>query len=131
MLEVAAAVIENDQGLVLVARRKEGKSQAGLWEFPGGKLEAGESPEDCLRRELREEMGIDILPYERVGSNVHDYGAVTICLMAYRAKWLGGSIVLTDHDACCWAKREELTSFEWAPADIPIVEKLLASRERR
>lgn len=76
MIEVAAAIIENDQGQILIARRRQGKSQGGLWEFPGGKLEAGESPEACLVRELREEMNIEIVPYAPYGVNEHDYGTV-------------------------------------------------------
>jgi 8-oxo-dGTP diphosphatase len=62
LIQVAAAIIENEQGQVLIARKKPGKPQAGLWEFPGGKLESGESPIDCLKRELREEMQITIEP---------------------------------------------------------------------
>ncbi|MBB6637703.1 (deoxy)nucleoside triphosphate pyrophosphohydrolase [Cohnella thailandensis] len=125
MLKVAAAIIEDEEGRLLIARRKPGKSQAGLWEFPGGKLEPGESPAECLRRELREEMAIDIAPYESFGENVHDYGNVTICLIAWRAKWRPGTIRLTDHDEYRWARPSELASFEWAPADIPFVDKLV------
>ncbi len=125
MIEVAAAVIENGEGKILIARRKEGKSQQGLWEFPGGKLEPDESPEACLVRELREEMGIEIEPYEPLGAHVHDYGTVTIRLIVYRAKYLSGEIRLSDHDDCRWVRREELREFEWAPADIPFAERLM------
>ncbi|MFC5700724.1 8-oxo-dGTP diphosphatase MutT [Cohnella faecalis] len=124
MIEVAAAIIENRQGYILIARRKKGKSQEGLWEFPGGKLEPGESPEACLKRELMEEMNIEIAAYELFGVNEHDYGAVQIKLIAYRAKYLGGEIRLADHDEYRWASHAELGEYLWAPADVPFVELL-------
>lgn len=124
MIEVAAAIIENEQGQILIARRKKGKSQEGLWEFPGGKLEPGETPEACLKRELLEEMNIGIAPYELFGVNVHDYGIVRIKLIAYRAKLLSGEIRLADHDEFQWASYAELGGYRWAPADVPFVELL-------
>lgn len=125
MIEVAAAIIENEQGQILIARRRQGKSQEGLWEFPGGKLERGETPEACLRRELLEEMNIEIAPYEPFGVNEHDYGSVQVRLFAYKAKFVRGVIRLTDHDEYRWAGVDELKEYAWAPADVPFVEKLL------
>jgi 8-oxo-dGTP diphosphatase len=125
MIEVAAAIIFNEQGELLIARRKMGKSQAGLWEFPGGKLEEGETPEACLRRELLEEMSIEIYPYEWFGVNEHDYGTVKIRLIAYKAKYVVGIIRLMDHDEFRWVKIGELGEYAWAPADIPFVDRLL------
>ena len=124
MIEVAAAIIENEQGQILIARRRQGKSQAGMWEFPGGKLEADESVEACLQRELREEMGIDITPYEFFAVNEHDYGTVHIRLIAYRARYRGGNIQLIDHDEYRWVIIPQLSEYCWAPADIPFVERL-------
>ncbi|QRG65933.1 8-oxo-dGTP diphosphatase MutT [Brevibacillus choshinensis] len=125
MLEVAAAIIENEQGQLLIARRKKGKSQAGLWEFPGGKIEQGESVEACLQRELQEEMNISIEPYEPFGVNDHAYGTTQIRLFAHRARFVGGDISLVDHDEYRWASREELREYSFAPADIPFVVRLL------
>src|SRR5688500_10429328 len=105
MIEVAAAIIEDGAGRILIARRAPGKSQAGMWEFPGGKLEPGESPQECLRRELLEEMGIEIEPFAYFGVNEHDYGTVTIRLMAYKARYVSGEIVLADHDEYRWVSR--------------------------
>ncbi|WP_261304000.1 (deoxy)nucleoside triphosphate pyrophosphohydrolase [Paenibacillus andongensis] len=122
MIRVAAAIIENEEGLLLIARRRPEKSQGGLWEFPGGKLEEGESPEACLVRELKEEMNIKIEPYEFFGMNDHWYGALHIQLIAYRARFVGGEIVLVDHDESCWVRIEELREFEFAPADVKFVE---------
>lgn len=125
MIEVAAAIIHNKDGQILIARRCQGKSQAGLWEFPGGKIEPGESIADCLQRELQEEMGIEIFPYESYGMNEHRYDSVQIRLMAWRAIYQGGEIVLVDHEEYRWVFPTELGQFTFAPADIPFVEQLL------
>lgn len=125
MIEVAAAIIENKEGQILIARRREGKSQAGLWEFPGGKIEAGETAQICLVRELQEEMNILIQPGEQFGKNEHDYGSVQIRLIAYWAKFVSGDIRLVDHDEYEWVARNELDSYIFAPADIKFVEMLL------
>lgn len=126
VIEVAAAIIEDTEGRILIARRREGKSQAGLWEFPGGKIEAGESPEQCLIRELREEMNIKIEPYAFFAVNEHAYDTVTIRLIAYKARMIGGIIQLSDHDEYRWVGAEELTKYPFAPADIPFVQQLSA-----
>jgi 8-oxo-dGTP diphosphatase len=127
MLEVAAAIIENEQGQMLIARRKKGKSQEGLWEFPGGKIENGETVEDCLRRELREEMQIEIDPYAYFATNEHDYGSICIRLIAYKAAYLSGEIALVDHDAYRWIGLAELGEYVFAPADVKFVEMLKRS----
>ncbi|MEK5061726.1 NUDIX hydrolase [Paenibacillus sp. FSL H7-0326] len=126
MIEVAAAIIEDMDGRILIARRREGKSQAGLWEFPGGKIEAGESPEDCLVRELQEEMKIEIEPYAFFAVNEHAYETVTIRLVAYKANMRGGTIELSDHDEYRWIQVGEMGGYSFAPADIPFVEQLSA-----
>lgn len=125
MIRVAAAIIENEQGLLLIARRKPEKSQGGLWEFPGGKLEEGESPEACLRRELMEEMGIEIAVQKRFGVNEHSYGAIRIELAAYEAKLVAGEIKLIDHDEYRWVRKERLADYSFAPADIKFVAMLM------
>ncbi|WHY20268.1 8-oxo-dGTP diphosphatase MutT [Paenibacillus sp. G2S3] len=125
MIQVAAAIIHNEEGQILIARRRQGKSQAGLWEFPGGKIEQGESIADCLQRELQEEMGIMILPYESFGMNEHNYGELTIQLIAWKAQYQGGVIDLVDHDEYRWMFPAELGQFKFAPADIPFVERLM------
>ncbi|GIQ71135.1 8-oxo-dGTP diphosphatase MutT [Xylanibacillus composti] len=124
MIEVAAAIIEDEEKRLLIARRAADKAQGGMWEFPGGKLEPGETPEACLKRELREEMRIDIAPYARFGVNEHDYGTVRIRLIAYKATYLRGDIRLVDHDAYCWVARSELQHYAFAPADVPFVRRL-------
>ncbi|WP_345773380.1 (deoxy)nucleoside triphosphate pyrophosphohydrolase [Paenibacillus sp. 19GGS1-52] len=125
LIEVAAAIIHNGEGQLLIARRRLGKSQEGLWEFPGGKVEAGESIPDCLQRELQEEMGITIIPYEAFGTNEHSYGKIQIRLIAWHAEYRGGEIKLLDHDDYRWVYPGELGAFVFAAADIPFVEQLL------
>jgi len=125
MINVAAAIIENDEGQLLIARRKEEKLQAGLWEFPGGKIEKGETAEACLIRELLEEMNIVIEPYQFLGEHTHDYGTVHISLIAYLARYVSGDIQLYDHDQYAWVARQELSRFELAAADLPFVKKLI------
>ncbi|MFC4778202.1 8-oxo-dGTP diphosphatase MutT [Paenibacillus sp. GCM10023252] len=124
MLEVAAAIIFNEQGQILIARRRKGKSQEGLWEFPGGKIEEGESVEACLRRELLEEMQIEIVPLEYFATNDHHYGSIHIRLIAYKASYKSGKIALIDHDDVRWISRGELKEYIFAPADIKFVELL-------
>jgi len=126
MIEVTAAIIEKN-GLVLVARRKEGIHLAGFWEFPGGKIEMGETPEECLYRELKEEFQIDTKIGEFAGDSVYDYGAKVIRLSAYLVEHTSGEFQLIDHDKIDWLSLDELHNIKWAPADIPLVEKYIAN----
>ncbi len=128
MINVTAAIIEKE-GKVLAARRKAGSHLAGYWELPGGKLEEGETPEECLRRELAEEFKIDSIIGLFVGESIYDYGAEVIRLMAYLVEHVEGEFKLIDHDDLRWLSFNELNEVNWAPADIPLVEqyKALAS----
>lgn len=123
MITVTAALIMRDDRM-LIARRRRGDPLDGLWEFPGGKLEAGESPEQCLERELREEFGIDARVGEFFMSNQHRYPHIEIELLAYWARHLSGEFRLLDHDAIHWTTIPDLAHYDFAPADIPIVERL-------
>lgn len=120
-LIVTAAVIR-DGDKVLVARRQSGHL-AGKWEFPGGKLEPGESPEECLVRELREELSIEVAVKDIFVVVYHEYDFGPILLLAYNCTLTGGSCLLMDATAR-WASVEELSRLDLAPADIPIAEKL-------
>lgn len=123
MIVVTAAIIEKN-GLVLAARRREGKHLAGYWELPGGKLENGESPEHCLARELKEEFDVETSIGTFFEENVHDYGGGKIVrLLAYHVKHIKGEYKLIDHDKIEWLSPESLGTLRWAPADIPLVEK--------
>jgi mutator protein MutT len=121
-IDVTAAIIVKDNK-VFAARRKTGAHLAGFWEFPGGKLEAGETPEQCLARELKEELSITTRVGAFVGESVYDYGAKIVRLMAYQVEHLSGDFELIDHDELRWLDLDDLNSVEWAPADIPLVEQ--------
>jgi len=121
LILVTAAVIEKD-GLILAARRGQGKHMEGFWEFPGGKLEPGETPEQCLARELTEEFGIESEVGEFLGESVFDYGEKVIKLIAYQVVHLAGEFQLHDHDEIRWLSHGEVHDVEWAPADIPLLE---------
>jgi mutator protein MutT len=123
-IEVTAAIIVKN-GKVFAARRRPGIHLAGLWEFPGGKLEAGETPEQCLVRELQEEFAISARVGVFIGESVYDYGSKIVRLMAYQVEHLTGDFKLIDHDELRWLSLDELNSVEWAPADIPLIEQYL------
>lgn len=121
MIKVAAAIIEKDN-TVLAARRKPGTHMAGYWEFPGGKIEKNETPEQCLVRELFEEFTIQSRIGKLSGENIHRYCDKTIHLAAYLVEHIGGEFELKDHDEMRWLTLDELNTVDWAPADIPLVE---------
>jgi mutator protein MutT len=121
-IDVTAAIIVKDKK-VFAARRKAGMHLAGYWEFPGGKLEAGETPEQCLARELQEELQITTRVGTFVGESVYDYGSKLVRLVAYQVEHLSGDFEMIDHDELRWLDFDELDSVEWAPADIPLVEQ--------
>ena len=123
MIRVSAAII-TDSGKVFIAKRKPPGRMPGMWEFPGGKIEYGETPEQCLKRELHEEFGIDAAIGRHVGTSVYQYEFYTVELMAYRTKILAGEIKLIDHAAMAWVEPFELGGYEFAPADIPFVEMI-------
>jgi len=112
---------------VLIAQRPPGKHLALKWEFPGGKLEPGESPEAAIRREIREELGCEILPHRVLPSFLHDYGAVRIRMIPVLADLAPGSPEPSpvEHLAIEWVYPAELASRDLAAADLPIVAGLL------
>lgn len=117
--EVSAAIIFQDDK-VLIARRAPDQKLAGYWEFAGGKKEAGETIEDCLVRELREELGVHVLPMRIVGTSDYSYEHGQIRLIGIEARILSGDLHPTVHDKLQWVAPEDLTSYRLAPADIPL-----------
>ena len=113
-----------NDGMMLIAKRKPTARLPNLWELPGGKIEPNETPEACLKRELKEEFDIDVKVGEFLGSNIHTYAFGTIELMAYRADWKDGDFSLKDHEEIRWVFIHELDEFDFAPADIPLIDKL-------
>lgn len=123
MIQVTAAVIENN-GRILIAKRRKDDPLRDKWEFPGGKIEAGETPEECLMRELREELGIEAKVVEFVCSSRYDYSHVSIELLAYRVRHVSGEYVPRDHEEVRWVTREELFQYDFPEADIPVIKKI-------
>lgn len=119
---VGAALIRD--GRVLTSRRTGPPQLAGLWEFAGGKVEAGESDEQALRRELREELQVEVVVGERLGSDV-PIGETGV-LRVYLCTLTAGEPVLVDHDEHRWLAVEELLDVAWIPIDLPLVELLRA-----
>lgn len=124
-IEVTAAVIIKSEK-IFAARRSPGKHLGGYWEFPGGKVEAGESHQDCLIRELKEELAIDVKIGNYIGVSSYDYGEKKINLHGYFVLNINGEIVLNDHDhdSMRWLDISELDEIKWAPADIPLLAKI-------
>lgn len=120
---VAALILEH--GTVLIARKKPGKSLAGLWEFPGGKVEPGERLQDCLVREIKEELGVRIEAGEVFAETVHEEPERSIRLIGIEAKCLDKHFVLADHDEIRMVRFRDLPRFALAPADLPIAQKLI------
>lgn len=123
IVQVTAAIIAND-GKILITQRQEQDRMAGWWEFPGGKLEAGETPKQCLKRELREELEMDAIIGRFLGSSVYHYDHISIELMGFRAFWNGAPFRLVTHQACQWVTPSRLNAFSFTPADLPFVRRL-------
>jgi len=126
-VDVVGAVIENEAGEVLCARRSDAMGRGGLWEFPGGKIEPGESPEESLRREIREELGCEIAVGEQIAEAVHGYPDLVVRLITYRARLTGGLPEAREHAELRWVPVGRLGELEWAPADLPTVRRLQRS----
>ncbi|MDA8016817.1 MAG: (deoxy)nucleoside triphosphate pyrophosphohydrolase [Thermoanaerobaculia bacterium] len=121
---VGAALLR--RGKVLAARRAPHVSAAGKWEFPGGKIEDDETPQQALRRELREELGLDLAIGELIGRGIDDHRRRRIVLDVYVVPWTGGRSLgrLLDHDEVRWLGPQDLDTVDWATADRPILPKL-------
>lgn len=124
-VDVVGAVIINEEGQILCALRSSQMSLPGLWEFPGGKIEQGETPEETLVREIREELECEIEVGEFIADDVYEYPSVAVRLITYFAKVTGGVPIPKEHERLEWVDREELLKLEWAPADIPTIKKLM------
>ncbi|QCA29627.1 (deoxy)nucleoside triphosphate pyrophosphohydrolase [Vagococcus xieshaowenii] len=123
-INVVGAILMND-GKILCAQRSENMSLSLMWEFPGGKIEEGETPQMALKRELNEELLINVEVSPDIFETTtyeYDFGIVT--LTTFICQLINGTPQLTEHAAIKWLKRNELETLNWAPADIPAVKKL-------
>ena len=122
-MKVTAAVIE-EKGKVLIARRKPGRHMGGKWEFPGGKVEPGETPEESLERELQEELAIQVRIGELLCSAFYEGDGVSLELLVYRVERVRGEPALIEHQDIRWVRPEELAVFDLADSDRKVVESL-------
>ena len=123
ILLVAAAALVDIDGRVLICKRPAGKNMAGLWEFPGGKVEAGETPEACLVRELHEELGIKVTevclaPFVFAS---HGYEHMHLLMPLYLCRRWEGFVTAREHAALAWVKPEKMGDYAMPPADAPLV----------
>jgi 8-oxo-dGTP diphosphatase len=125
---VTAALLIKDR-LCLIAKRKAEDPLANLWEFPGGKIEIGETPEECLKSEMCEEFQIDVEVGDFFAESIYDYKTGTIQLSVYWVSWKGDSLYPTVHDEIAWVDKQTITNYKFAPADIPILEKLRSTND--
>ncbi len=121
--DVVAAVLIKDNKF-LIAQRGHDDPLASLWEFPGGKVEEGESPQQSLVREMQEEFSIDVEVVEFFASSVFTYDKGTIRLLGYFCRWVAGELWPHVHSDYSWVSVNELADYTFAPADRPLVEKL-------
>lgn len=119
---VGAVIIEDNK--ILCAQRGAEKSLPLLWEFPGGKIEAGETPREALEREIYEEMKCEINIGEKIADAIYEYEFGTVHLTTFVCKLVKGDPVLTEHKTIKWLMPQELSSLEWAPADLPTIDAL-------
>jgi 8-oxo-dGTP diphosphatase len=123
---VAACALIDPDGRVLIAQRPDGKAMAGLWEFPGGKVEAGERPEETLIRELNEELGIAVqepclAPFTFAS---HTYPDFQLLMPLYVCRRWDGTVMAKEHTAIKWVKPRELSQYPMPPADLPLIPML-------
>ena len=128
-IQVTCGIIYKD-GKILAAQRSEKMSLPLKWEFPGGKLVGGETEEECLIREIKEELNIIIAIQQRLHPVIHDYGHFTIQLIPFIATHISGDLHLLEHKQAEWFTPEELENLDWAPADIPILQQITPSSQQ-
>lgn len=125
-LKVVAAIIENEYNEVLCALRSPQMTLPNMWEFPGGKVESGESLNDAIEREIMEELDCKIKALDVFHDNTHEYENVIVNLICIRCNIVEGLPTSNEHSELIWFRRENLESLRWAPADIPAVDKLIS-----
>ena len=126
-VKVVAAIIKHD-GKIFATQRGYGTFKDG-WEFPGGKIEQGETPQEALRREICEELETDIEVGDLFDTIEYDYPEFHLSMGCYLCTIRSGSLVLKEHEAAKWLTKEDLDSVDWLPADLTIIDKLKAFKE--
>ena len=126
MIPVVAAILRRE-GRVLIARRPEGRHMGGKWEFPGGKIEEGETPEQALERELKEELGICTRTGRIFHATVCRYPEKTVLLLFYESEWLSGELALIDEAEARFVSPQALGEYDFAPADVDAAALLIGA----
>ena len=124
LVEVVAALVQDEKGRYLITQRRKGSHLAGLWEFPGGKREAGESLEEALRRELAEELSARFAVGQRIETVRWEYPERTIVIHFYRCRLESGTIEPREDQAMAWVAPERLSDFDFPPADRDLIARL-------
>src|SRR5690554_773018 len=124
MLHVTCAIIVHKDEILICQRSAQMKLPL-KWEFPGGKIKIGESKEECLLREIREELRIDIQIERELSMVEHHYPDFSLCLYPFLCTLTKGQLRLAEHAQAIWVKPENLMDYDWAAADIPVVEEFL------
>jgi 8-oxo-dGTP diphosphatase len=126
LVKVVAAIIENEENEILCALRSPDMAIPNMWEFPGGKVEAGEDIYTALQREIEEELHCKIeTKTEIFNYHTHEYETFIINLISIKCKIISGTPTASEHSKLIWLKRENLDSLKWAPADLPAVDQLI------
>lgn len=128
LVKVVGAIIENENNEILCALRSPDMSLPNLWEFPGGKLEAGESYKEAIEREIMEELGCSVRFIDIFNDNTHEYDSFIVNLVTVKCILVSGTPTASEHSKLIWLKRDNLNSLKWAPADIPAVEELIEEK---
>lgn len=128
LIKVVGAIIENNNNEILCALRSPRMTLPNMWEFPGGKIEAGETLKEAIEREIKEELNCEVEFIDSFNDNTHEYDKFIVNLITVKCRLISGIPTVSEHSKLIWLHRENLLSLKWAPADIPAVEQLASEK---